>query len=158
MYRYPYNSNELAEFGYDFIQITAYDYVTSFGPDFAVTNDYVTLQDYVVGSAFDNNGVPTLEQAGDSSTQTGLLPQRSIFRRGEERFAKQRWETIQLPMQPKIQEATSVDWGDGDRLNEIQATLAGAPPKQSTTGKSTDGSPPGGPKRSIKAAPIAISF
>ena len=126
VYRYPYNSNELAEFGYDFIQITAYDYVTSFGPDFAVTNDYVTLQDYVVGSAFDNNGVPTFEQAGDSSTQTGLLPPRSIFRRGEERFAKQRWETIQLPMQPKIQEATSVDWGDGDRLNEIQATLAGA--------------------------------
>ena len=122
VYRYPYNSNELAEFGYDFIQITAYDYTTSFGPDYVVTSDEWTLPDYIPGSAFDNLGVPGFEK-GDSTTQTGLLPARTIFRRGEERFAKQRWETIQLPMQPKISESTSVDWGDGDRLNDIQARL-----------------------------------
>lgn len=122
VYRYPYNSNELAEFGYDFIQITAYDYTTSFGPDYVVTSDEWTLPDYKPGSAFDNLGIPSFE-AGDSTTQTGLLPARTIFRRGEERFAKQRWETIQLPMQPKISESASVDWGDGDRLNDIQARL-----------------------------------
>ena len=82
--RYPRQS--LEAFGYDYIEITAYDYVPS-GLD--------------VGKRL----------------KTG-------FKGNNRRFTR-RYETIQLPMQPGLAEATSVGWG-GDSLNAVQAAGARA--------------------------------
>ena len=82
--RYPRQS--LEAFGYDYIEITAYDYVPS-GLD--------------VGKKL----------------KTG-------FKGNNRRFTR-RYETIQLPMQPQLSEATSVGWG-GDSLNAVQAAGARA--------------------------------
>ena len=78
--RYPRQS--LEEYGYDYIQITAYDYVPS-GLNTSTRN--------------------RTRGFGDTDSS---------------RF-KNKKETIQLPMQPQLSEATSVSWG-GDTLNEIQ--------------------------------------
>ena len=82
--RYPRQS--LEEYGYDYIQITAYDYVPS--------------------------GLNTSRNRpsgfGDADSNRFKNPK----------------ETIQLPMQPQLSEATAVSWG-GDTLNEIQRAGAG---------------------------------
>ena len=78
--RYPRQS--LEEYGYDYIQITAYDYVPS-GLNTSTRN--------------------RTRGFGDTDSS---------------RF-KNKKETIQLPMQPQLSEATSVSWGN-DTLNEIQ--------------------------------------
>ena len=77
--RYPRQS--LDSYGYDYIEITAYDYVPS--------------------------GLNT-----GKKLKTG-------FRGSNRRFSR-RYETIQLPMQPQLSEATAVSWGQ-DSLNAIQA-------------------------------------
>ena len=80
--RYPRQS--LEAYGYDYIQITAFDY----------------------------------EPSG-LETGKGLRPN---FKGSNKRFSKN-YETIQLPMQTGLSEATSVGWG-GDTLNAVQASLA----------------------------------
>ena len=82
--RYPRQS--LDSYGYDYIEITAYDYVPS--------------------------GLET-----GKSLRTG-------FKGSNKRFTR-RYETIQLPMQPQLSEATSVSWGN-DTLNAVQAAGARA--------------------------------
>ena len=77
--RYPRQS--LDSYGYDYIEITAYDYVPS--------------------------GLNT-----GKKLRTG-------FKGSNRRFTR-RYETIQLPMQPQLSEATAVSWGQ-DSLNAIQA-------------------------------------
>ena len=77
--RYPRQS--LDSYGYDYIEITAYDYVPS--------------------------GLNT-----GNKLRTG-------FKGSNRRFTR-RYETIQLPMQPQLSEATAVSWGQ-DSLNAIQA-------------------------------------
>ena len=79
--RYPRQS--LEEYGYDYIQITAYDYQPS------------GLKSY------------------------GERPSGFSKREGDGKRFKNPQETIQLPMQPQLSEATAVSWG-GDTLNEIQ--------------------------------------
>ena len=78
--RYPRQS--LEEYGYDYIQITAYDYVPS-GLNTSTRN--------------------RTRGFGDADSNRFKNPK----------------ETIQLPMQPQLSEATSVSWGN-DTLNEIQ--------------------------------------
>ena len=80
--RYPRQS--LEAYGYDYIQITAFDY----------------------------------EPSG-LETGKGLRPN---FKGKNKRFSRP-YETIQLPMQTGLSEATSVNWG-GDTLNAVQASLA----------------------------------
>ena len=82
--RYPRQS--LDSYGYDYIEITAYDYVPS--------------------------GLET-----GKSLRTG-------FKGSNRRFTR-RYETIQLPMQPQLSEATAVSWGQ-DSLNAVQAAGARA--------------------------------
>ena len=82
--RYPRQS--LEQFGYDYIQIKAFDYVAS--------------------------GL----EAGDKK-KTGFTGPNKRFIRS--------YETIQLPMQPQLSEATSVNWGQ-DTLNELQRMGANA--------------------------------
>ena len=82
--RYPRQS--LEQFGYDYIQIKAFDYVAS--------------------------GL----EAGDKK-KTGFTGPNKRFIRS--------YETIQLPMQPQLSEATSVNWG-GQTLNELQRMGANA--------------------------------
>ena len=82
--RYPRQS--LEQFGYDYIQIKAFDYVAS--------------------------GL----EAGDKK-KTGFTGPNKRFIRS--------YETIQLPMQPQLSEATSVNWGN-DTLNELQRMGANA--------------------------------
>ena len=88
--RYPRQS--LEQFGYDYIQIKAFDYETGgalAGPD----------------------------------RKRGFGPG-GRFKRG--------YETIQLPMQPSLSESMGVSWGE-DRLNDIQASLAGTAMKTMTS-------------------------
>ena len=80
--RYPRQS--LEAYGYDYIQITAFDY----------------------------------EPSG-LETGKGLRPN---FKGKNKRFSRP-YETIQLPMQTGLSEATSVSWGE-DTLNAVQASLA----------------------------------
>ena len=80
--RYP--RQNLEAFGYDYIQIRAFDYEPS--------------------------GLQT-----GKSLKLG-------FKGNNRRFSRH-YETIQLPMQPQLSEATSVSWG-GDSLNAVQAILA----------------------------------
>ena len=77
--RYPRQS--LEEYGYDYISITAYNYVAS----------------------------------GLNMTKS----RKPNFKGKDPRF-KSKFEVIQLPMQPQLSEATSVNWG-GDTMNMIQA-------------------------------------
>ena len=77
--RYPRQS--LEAYGYDYIQISAYNYVAS-------------------GLNTSRNRKPN-------------------FRGADPRF-KEKFEVIQLPMQPQLSESTAVSWG-GDSLNAIQA-------------------------------------
>ena len=94
--RYPRQS--LEQFGYDYIQIKAFDYVAS--------------------------GL----EAGDKK-KTGFTGPNKRFIRS--------YETIQLPMQPQLSEATSVNWGN-DTLNELQrmgANAAGTAMENAASGK-----------------------
>ena len=81
--RYPRQS--LDSYGYDYIEITAYDYVPS--------------------------GLKSTSQRRSGFGEMGV--------NDGKRF-KNKQETIQLPMQPQLSEATSVSWG-GDTLNAAQA-------------------------------------
>ena len=94
--RYPRQS--LEQFGYDYIQITAFDYEPS------------GMQ---AGSA-KNIGAGQGASGGKASGFSGPNP----------RF-KNQFETIQLPMQPGLQEAMGVDWGQ-DKLNAMRMTMANA--------------------------------
>ena len=82
--RYPRQS--LEAFGYDYIQIKAFDYVAS-----------------------------GLEASSEKKTG---------FTGPNKRFVRS-YETIQLPMQPQLSEATSVNWGN-NTLNELQRMGANA--------------------------------
>ena len=93
--RYPRQS--LEQFGYDYIQITAFDYEPS-GMN--------------AGSAENIGGGKG--GGGKASGFSGPNP----------RF-KNQFETIQLPMQPGLQEAMGVDWGQ-DKLNAMKMTMANA--------------------------------
>ena len=92
--RYPRQS--LEQFGYDYIQITAFDYEPS-----------------GMGSA-SAASLGGGKGEGKASGFSGPNP----------RF-KNQFETIQLPMQPGLQEAMGVDWGQ-DKLNAMKMTMANA--------------------------------